>query len=284
MATAISAIGNKGRTVEPRLVKSITNSAGEVIENKETVLGNQIVSEEAAIETMDMMKQVIERPGATGTSGKLDGIESVAKTGTAEESDTSGKYVKNKYIISFVGMAPYPDPEFTVLVIIDKPISGGGSSSTVGPYYKSVMEEVIKTLTTDNVATDENAEPTVINGEVIMPDLTGMTANYAKNLLNSRGLILEEEAKGNIVSQSTKAGEKIKTGSKVTVKIEDKGLVAGQVVMVDFKGLRLPDVMARKDIMGINVEMSGTGKVVSQNVPPGTIFNQGDALQLNFAE
>ena len=57
MATAISAIGNKGRMVEPRLVKSITNSAGEVIENKETVLGDQIVSESAAIQTLDMMKE-----------------------------------------------------------------------------------------------------------------------------------------------------------------------------------------------------------------------------------
>ena len=284
MATAISAIGNKGRIVEPRLVKSITNSAGEVIEKKETVLEEQVVSEEAAIQTMEMMKTVVERPGATGISGKLDGIESVAKTGTAEKSDTFGKYVKDKYIISFVGMAPYPNPEFTVLVIIDEPTKGGGSSSTVGPYYKSVMEEVIKTLTADNVAIDENVAPTVINSEVIMPDLTGMTANYAKNLLKEKGIILEEDAKGNIVSQSKKAGEKIKTGSSVTVKIEDKGLVVGQVVMVDFTGLRLPDVMARKEIMGIKVKMSGTGKVVSQNVPPGTILNQGDAVQLKFAE
>ena len=284
MATAISAIGNKGRIVEPKLIKSINSSDGKVLEEKETVFTEQVISEEAAFQTMKMMRAVVERPNATGISGNTDNVESVAKTGTAEKSDISGKYIKDKYIISFIGMAPYSDPEFTVSVIIDEPTKGCGSSSSVGPYYKSIMEELIKTLATNNVTINENIATTAINNEAIMPDLTGMTISYAKNLLKEKGIILEEDEEGNIVSQSKKAGEKIETGSIVTVKIEDKGLIEGQVVMVDFNGLRLPDVVARKETIGIKIEISGTGKVVSQNVPPGTIFNQSDILQLKFAE
>lgn len=284
MATAISAIGNKGRLIKPRLIKSINNSKGEVIEKKEIIFGEQVVSEEAAIQTMKMMKAVVERPDATGRSGKLDGIESVAKTGTAEKSDNSGRYVKDKYIISFVGMAPYPDPEFTVLVIIDEPTKGCGSSSSVGPYYKSIMEDIIKTLAVNNIAINKNIAQTKINSEVIMPDLTGMTAIYAKNLLKEKDIILDEDEKGNIISQSKKPGEKIKKGSTITVKIEDKDLVEGQIVLVNFIGLRLPYVMARKDSIGVKIEISGTGKVVSQNMPPGAILNKGDILKLKFSE
>lgn len=282
MTAAISAIGNKGKIVEPRLIKNVTNNEGEIVKEYPTVYGEQIVSEEVAIQTMEMMKEVIERPGATGTSGKLDDYTSVGKTGTAEKTEYGATYAKGKYIISFVGMAPYPDPEFTVLVIIDEPVKGGTSSSTVGPYYKNVMEEVLKALAADNAATDETSEATIVEGKAIMPDLTGMTSVEAKAVLEKRGLILEESGEGIITSQTTKPGEKIDTGSTVTVIVEAKEIGADQVVMTNFVGMRLPEVMARKEVMGININMSGTGKVISQSVPPGTIVNKDGTLTLKF--
>ncbi|MDR1048682.1 MAG: hypothetical protein LBL51_02910, partial [Synergistaceae bacterium] len=68
--------------------------------------------------------------------------ELAAKTGTAQVAE-KGKYVKGRYVSSFVGFWPYRDPKYLLLVVVGEPTNGkyyGGE--LVGPVFKKIVESM----------------------------------------------------------------------------------------------------------------------------------------------
>ena len=121
MVRMVSVIANKGIEVKPRIVKEIRDSeTGEVqtIPVEET---GRVISEETANSVLSMMESVVAE--GTGKGATVLGYRVGGKTGTSEDGVNT-----NKYIASFMGVAPIEDPEVVILATLYNPTGEGRSS------------------------------------------------------------------------------------------------------------------------------------------------------------
>jgi len=141
MITMVSTIANKGKYVQPRLVRQIKNSETGEIQDIEPNYGEQAISEETANNVLSMMTSVVAE--GTGKNAKVLGYNVGGKTGTSEDGVNTGKYVT-----SFIGVAPTDDPQVTILVTLYNPTGEGGhqGGGVAAPVAGKVFNEVIKYL------------------------------------------------------------------------------------------------------------------------------------------
>ena len=119
MITMVSTIANNGKRMKPRLVKQIIDSqTGETIDIEPECIGTAI-SEKTAKEVLSMMESVVSE--GTGKNAKVAGFRVGGKTGTSEDGVNT-----NKYVTSFIGVAPISDPKVTILVTLYNPTGEGG--------------------------------------------------------------------------------------------------------------------------------------------------------------
>lgn len=142
---AVCAIANGGYLVTPSIVKEVKLLENEENENKQIEEGNRILSQETADALKDMMLAVVE--GGTGTRAQIDGVKVCGKTGTAEKANKNGQagYDEGLQIVSFIGFAPYEDPEIAIIVVVDEP-QGGWGSTVAAPVFRDIMEFSLKRL------------------------------------------------------------------------------------------------------------------------------------------
>ena len=84
LITAVSAFGNDGKLMQPRLVKELRDSDGNTVETFDEKVVRQVVSKETADELGDIMQYVVDEGG--GGTAKVEGYKVGAKTGTATKS------------------------------------------------------------------------------------------------------------------------------------------------------------------------------------------------------
>lgn len=116
--TAYSAIVNNGKILYPKIVKAVTGPEGKRSEI-ETKVGPQVLKPETAKLVKDMMvATVVNGHARAGVNGYKVG----GKTGTAQIPDSEkGGYVDEAYNHSFIGFGPSDDPQYLMLVKIDRP-------------------------------------------------------------------------------------------------------------------------------------------------------------------
>lgn len=134
-----------------------------MLKQETPVVGVKVYSEATAQAVRDMMELVV-KPGGTAPLAQITGYRVAGKTGTAHKLE-NGKYV-NRYVASFVGMAPASDPRLIVAVMINEP---GGRDYYGGlvaaPVFSHVMGESLRTLSVPNDAPLDNV--LIAPGEVI---------------------------------------------------------------------------------------------------------------------
>ena len=112
-------------------------------------VGVQVFSPRVAREVRQMMETVV-GPGGTAIRAQIAGYRVAGKTGTANKIE-NGRYV-NKYVSSFVGLAPASNPRLVVAVMIDEPSGNQHYGGTVAaPVFAQVTEGALRAL---GVATD----------------------------------------------------------------------------------------------------------------------------------
>ena len=119
MITMVSTIANKGKYVQPRVVKKIIDTVTEEITEIEPVYKNQVISEKTSEDILSMMTSVVAE--GTGKNARVNGYLIGGKTGTSEDGVNTGKYVT-----SFIGVAPTNDPELAILITLYNPTGEGG--------------------------------------------------------------------------------------------------------------------------------------------------------------
>src|SRR5690606_35426540 len=101
-----------------------------------------------AVKTARAVRHMLEMaagPGGTAPQAQISGYRVAGKTGTAHKRD-GGKYV-NKYLASFVGLAPASDPRVIVAVMVDEPSAGkyyGGQ--VAAPVFSRIAGDTLRTL------------------------------------------------------------------------------------------------------------------------------------------
>lgn len=133
LARAYTAFANNGELKPVTLLKQDT-----------PVVGNKIYSDETAGAVRAMLEMVV-GPGGTAPLAQVAGYRVAGKTGTAHKLQ-NGRYV-DKYVASFVGMAPASDPRLIVAVMVDEPNGKEHFGGQVAaPAFSSVMNEALRSL------------------------------------------------------------------------------------------------------------------------------------------
>ena len=139
MATMLSTIANKGRYIKPHLVKQIIGKEETITIDKQEK--EQVISEETAQNVLSMMESVVSE--GTGKNAKVEGYRIGGKTGTSEDGVNT-----NKYVTSFIGVAPIENPQVVVLVTLYDPKGEGGHSggAVAAPVAGKIFKEVLEYL------------------------------------------------------------------------------------------------------------------------------------------
>lgn len=219
LVTAVSCFGNDGKLMQPRLVKELTDSDGNVVEEFDTKVVRQVVSRKTSEEMRLIMESVVSNGG--GGTAKVPGFRVGGKTGTANKAKNGG--YSNETYSSFIGMAPMDDPKVTILLIVDNPQGIKFGSMTAAPGVKMILEDTLRYLNIQPSYTQEEEEQ-MSSGKTIVPNVTGKNFDEAIGILGGMSLtytispaLAENETLGEVavVDQYPKAGEKISTGGKV---------------------------------------------------------------------
>ena len=150
LVAAVNTIANRGTYVAPKLVKATVGPDGTIVES-EPAVSRTVVSEQAAIQTTEMMRNVV--CSGTATRAQVDGLSVAGKTGTAFKAADNGTYFdadgERIYYASFVGFFPAENPQVTVLVSVDEPPAGtndrfGGTAAA--PVFAELAPTLIHEL------------------------------------------------------------------------------------------------------------------------------------------
>ncbi len=160
-ASAISSLINGGYYYTPHVVKTITDSDGNIVKNIDGTVQKQTVSKEISDYIRETMGQVVE--SGTGTGVQVDGYSIGGKTGTAQKIPRSD----NKYLVSFIGFAPLDDPEVLVYVIVDEPNVADGvqaDSSYAQVIAKQIFTELLPYMNIDPDKSTDTGDSTGSTG------------------------------------------------------------------------------------------------------------------------
>ncbi len=131
-------IANNGVRLKPQLIESYTDPDG--TEHKvDPSAGTEVVSPQSAQQVKDLLESVVTAADAKDIS--VPGYRVGGKTGTSEAVREDGAGFEG-YTASFVGMAPMEDPQYVVLVTVQRP-QGDIYGISQAPVFNSVMGQVL---------------------------------------------------------------------------------------------------------------------------------------------
>lgn len=218
LATVVSTIANGGTKITPRVVKQIINSQTGEVTNIAVKLGKRVIEEQHAQEILSMMESVVAE--GTGKNAQVQGYRVGGKTGTSEDGVNT-----NKYVTSFVGVAPISNPEVVVLVTLYNPTGEGGhQGGAVGaPIGGQVLSEVLPYLELQK----DNETEEDMKKQVEIPNVEGMTITEATKALKNVNLDLQienepeniDKTKVVVKEQLPKQGISVYEGTKIMISI-----------------------------------------------------------------
>ncbi len=178
LITAVSAIANGGNGVKPRVVTAVINSKTGEKKEIEKVETGRILSEDTASKVRDMMTSVVAE--GTGKNAGVEGYEIGGKTGTSEDGVNT-----NKYVTSFMGMAPTKSAKLVILVVLYNPTGEGGhqGGAVAAPVAGKILSEVLPYMEIEKTEDTEKEK-------VEVPNIVGLTVKEAKKILSELGLEL----------------------------------------------------------------------------------------------
>jgi cell division protein FtsI/penicillin-binding protein 2 len=141
IATAISAVANKGVMMTPHVVRSVVRPNG-VVQPVRPVALSQPISARTASTLNEMLARSLE---IEQSAALVPGYRVAGKTGTADIPP----YVNTKTVASFVGWGPVDDPQVLILIRIDEPTSEGDrqfGSVTAAPLFAKLAPRVFAIL------------------------------------------------------------------------------------------------------------------------------------------
>ena len=290
MIRGFAAVINGGNLVKPYVVQSISMKDGTVVQNTETEVVRQVVSQETSQRATDILEQVVSK--GTGRNAYVAGYRIGGKTGSSETGETG------RTIVSFMGFAPADDPQVIVLLAYDKPqesatnpkesttgvyISGGNMAAPkAGPLIAQILDYM-------GVEKKYNADESAAV-DVNTPKVTGMTVADAKKALDKKNLKYRTVGEGeSITAQLPAAGASVPGGSTVVLYLgdavpEESGTVP-DVVGMSYEGAkkRLEEAGFFMRASGVSVYYSNTTTASDQSILGGETAAMGTVVDVQFS-
>ena len=228
MVRAFGALANGGAMMKPHIIKSYSNSQGDVTSTTETSVVGQPVPAETVKTIVDILEKEVSEGG--GTKAMVEGYHFAGKTGTAQKLDTKhGGYLDGQYIASFIGFGPVEDPKFVVLVVIDDPQKGSYyGSQIVAPVFKDIVSQLVRYYQMSPYV--KESTPVAVkaantlpepkpgsDGSVTLPNFTGFTYGEVRDWLHKAGLAFKPDGTGTAISQEQLPGTVVSPGTPIVV-------------------------------------------------------------------
>lgn len=275
MITAASAIANNGILVKPRIVTKIKNSSTGEVTNIETTQVRQVISSETAAQVRSIMQSVVTNGG--GQYGSVKGYSIGGKTGTSEESAANPGA---GYVASFLAIAPVENTQVVALLSLYGPQGKSHYGGQIAaPVVAQVLSEVLPYL---GIPSDEDSSSST---SITIPDLRNKTVSNAKEILDNLGLTLVTSASDDevITSQNPKAGTSISTKGIVRAYSENASNSISATVP-DLKGKSLYQASNVLKSINLNIQATGSGIVVSQDILSGTEVEEGTIVKVTLQD
>ena len=276
MATAISAVANNGTLVQPKIVKSITNTDTGAVTTINTEEVRQVISTETASKVKSMMQSVVEE--GTGYRGAVTGYTVGGKTGTSEP--ISGKEDTDGYVASYVAISPVEDTQVVLLLTLYKPpASNHQGGQLAGPVVSQMLTEILPYLGIPSSI--ENTEDTNL---ITVPDIRNKTITEAEKILKNCGF----------VSKITTSNDKNSTVVVDQVPKPGISLASGSIIMIYDQTTRtsttVPDLTGKSAYQAttilknsdLNISIEGSGTVVSQDPPKDSNVDAGTVIKVTL--
>ena len=244
IAAAYGALANGGVLMRPWLVSKVTDQDGVVLLEKGPVEVRRVVSTKTAKSLVTMLEGVVEKEG-TAPRAKMAEYRVAGKTGTAQKVDPVAGGYSDKRIASFAGIVPADDPHAVILVVIDEPKTDVSGGLVAAPAFKEIATSVMAYL---------GVPPS-------RPRQLGAPPALAFNSAE------REESR-----QKPVAGE-----SDVTERTD-----RGTVRVPDLQGRLGRDAVERLLTAALQPRLSGSGRVVSQTPPAGSIVEKGSRVNVEL--
>lgn len=156
-------------------------------------------------------------------------------------------------------------------------------ASDILSYDREPMKEVMRSaLVAANITSDgesNNGQKTYKDfKQSDMPSLLNHSLDYAKEKLE--GTATSQVIIGNgssVIKQYPKVGETIISNQNVFILTD-----GSKITMPDMKGWTKKDITAFWELTHIEVEMSGTGRVTSQNIKTGKSINKDTVIKVKM--
>jgi len=253
LAMATAAIANRGRLLQPILIKRITDGIGNVVEEPATKVLRSAVSPRVARLVSEMLVAVTEGHG-TGVEAAVPGFKTAGKTATAQKTDpATGKYSKELYTASFLGFVPADKPRIAIVVVLDEPMITHAGGAVAAPVFRRVAQASLRYLGVsqkgsegtpiaevgDAVDLAEEAYAVVApkppvpainpvvpgaavadHGAKTVIDVTGLPAASALQSLMKQGFVPQMVGSGKVTRQHPAAGSMVPSGTVVQLYLE----------------------------------------------------------------
>ncbi len=246
MITAVNAIANDGKLMQPYIVSKTLDSDGNVILQNQPIEKRQVVSESTSEKIMASMEQVA--LNGTARNAYVAGYRVGGKTGTSDKLNNVGQVVA-----SFVGVAPTNDPRITVLIVVDEPEGATGGGAVAAPVAGEVIENTLTYLNVERQYND--SEKALLDVQV--PSVTGDSVSEAKSSLEENKFSVQIVGEGDkVLSQMPASGQYIPQGG-VIVLYTEKQKKKLKTVVPDFTGMTITEANYAAVNAGINIKVSG---------------------------
>ena len=184
LLSASAVVGNGGMLMQPRLVKALTDSDGNIVQEFEPRIVRQVISENTANEMKLIMEYSVSQLG--GGNAAVPGFRVGGKTGTAQRA-RDGAYIVGEVVGSFIGMAPMDDPKIAVIMIVENPRTAQFGSLTAAPGVRLILQDVLRYLNVQPRFTQEELDRMQRNLTTV-PNVTGRSFSEAAGMLGGASL------------------------------------------------------------------------------------------------
>ncbi|UJR80113.1 penicillin-binding protein [Sandaracinus amylolyticus] len=261
LATAMSAVANGGRLMEPTLIRRVVDARSEVVEEASPRVRRQVVPRATARLVSDMLTGVTGEEG-TGLEAAIDGYLVAGKTGTAQKADyRRGGYEAGLYTASFVGFAPADAPRVVIAVVIDEPMIDHYGGVVAGPVFRRVGEATLRHL----------GVPASGGGEV----LADIEREGRRRVREERQRAREERQRAR---EEREAG--VETEIAAAPEVEVREPAEGEVLVPDLRGVGARRALVVLAEAGLEAQLEGTGVAVAQTPAAGGIVARGARVRV----
>ena len=264
--TFYNAIANDGKMIRPFFVKSVSKNGQLVKEFTTEVINPAICKPTTLSEIRSALLGVVEDKMGTGKPVFSKYVRIAGKSGTAQVWTSGGN--TGKHQVAFCGFFPYENPMYSCIVVMREPGIGHASGGHMsGLVFKNIAERVM--------ALNSNRKPNhvgldSIKAEDLCPNTKTGYYKAIQTVMSDLNLPL-----------ATNSTDWVKTFAKQSQTAVQPITVSNRVVP-DLCGMGAKDAVYILENMGFNVQVQGRGKVISQNMKPGTCIKKGSSVMINL--